>query len=110
MLKVMSDSGGEAADLELLRKAERALSEIDRTEGLIDRHADVLAALRIRIEGGPRKSLEELVQATGDIEGQRARELEERLRREGSRSKGDIGDLMRQEPKKKGSLDDLLDE
>jgi hypothetical protein len=51
----------EQADLDLLKKAERALSEIDRTQGLIDRHADVLAALRIRIEGGPRKSLEPLV-------------------------------------------------
>ena len=41
----------EEDDLKLLRRAERALAEIDRTAGLEDRHADVLAALRIRIEG-----------------------------------------------------------
>lgn len=98
----------EKADLELMRKAERVLAEIDRTQGLDDRHADVLAALRIRIEGGPRRSLEELMQAAGDIEGKRARELEERLRAADSKPSGDIADLMRQEPKKKGSLDDLL--
>jgi hypothetical protein len=97
------------ADLELLRKAERALAEIDRTQGLEDRHADVLAALRIRIEGGPRKTLEELVAATGDIEGKRAKELDERLASEGWREpKGDLADLMSREPKKKKTLDDLL--
>ena len=98
----------EKADVELMRKAERALSEIDRTQGLDDRHADVLAALRIRIEGGPRRSLEELMETTGDIEGKRAKELEERLRGDEERSKGDIADLLRSEPPKKGSLDDLL--
>ena len=96
------------ADLELLRKAERALSEIDRTSGLVDRHADVLAALRIRIEGGPRASLEELLEAAGDIEGKRARELEARLEAEATRPKGDLGDLLAQEPSKKRSLDDLF--
>ena len=57
------------ADLDLIRKAEAVLAEIDRTAGLIDKHADVLAALRIRLEGGPRKSLEELLDAAGDIRG-----------------------------------------
>jgi hypothetical protein len=98
----------EKADLDLLKKAERALSEIDRTQGLIDRHADVLAALRIRIEGGPRKSLEELMAAAGDFEGQRAKELEDKLGAEAERKRGDLADLLKAEPKKKGSLDDLL--
>ena len=98
----------EKADLDLLKKAERVLSELDRTQGLIDRHADVLAALRIRIEGGPRKSLEELMEATGTIEGKRSKELSERLAGEGSKPKGDLGDLLASEPRKKGSLDDLL--
>jgi len=105
MLAIMSE---EKADLELLKKAERVLSEIDRTAGLIDRHADVLAALRIRIEGGPRKSLEELMEATGSIEGKRGKELSEKLQAEGSRTKSDLGDLLSKEPKKKASLDDLL--
>lgn len=97
------------ADLDLIKKAEAALAEIDRTTGLDDRHADVLAALRIRIEGGPRKSLEELIAATGDIAGKRAKELDERLKEEGSKDKGDLSDLLREGPKKRGkSLDDLL--
>lgn len=103
-------SSEEQADLDLLKKAERVLSEIDRTQGLDDRHADVLAALRIRIEGGPRKSLEELMEATGEITGKRAKELEERMRAEGAKSKGDLSDLMSKEPKKGKSLDDLLEE
>ncbi len=98
----------EKADLELLKKAERVLAEIDRTSGLIDRHADVLAALRIRIEGGPRKSLEELIEATGSIEGKRGKELSEKLAAESAKKTGDLVDLMANEPKKKASLDDLL--
>jgi hypothetical protein len=96
------------ADLELIRKAEAVLAEIDRTQGLIDRHADVLAALRIRIEGGPRRSLEELMDAAGEIRGKRAAELDERLAAESARPKGDLADLMAQKPKKRKTLDDLL--
>jgi len=103
----------EQADLDLLKKAEAALGELDRTIGLENRHADVLAALRIRIEGGPRKSLEELIDAAGDIKGKRARELakelDSKLRSEAERKpKGDLSDLLSQEPKKGKSLDDLL--
>jgi hypothetical protein len=99
----------EREDVRLLRKAERTLAEIDRTQGLIDRHADVLAALRIRLEGGPRRTLEELMDAAGHIAGKRTRELDEQLRQE-EKPKGDLADLMSREPKKKGSLDDLLKE
>lgn len=97
----------EAADLDLIRKAESVLAEIDRTAGLIDRHADVLAALRIRIEGGPRRSLEELLDAAGEIRGKSA-ELDDRLKRETAKEGGDLSDLMAKEPKKGKSLDDLL--
>jgi hypothetical protein len=61
-------------DEELIRRTERALSEIDRTSGLIDEHAEVLAALRIRIYGAPRKSLEEVLKAAGDLRGKRSLE------------------------------------
>ena len=61
-------------DDDLLRRAERALSEIDRTSGLIDEHAEVLAALRIRIYGAPRKTLEEVLKAAGDLKGRRSLE------------------------------------
>ena len=99
----------EKADLDLIKKAEAVLAEIDRTAGLIDRHADVLAALRIRIEGGPRKSLEELMEVTGSIEGKRGKELSEKLAAEAARkTSGDLSDMLAKEPKKKASLDDLL--
>jgi hypothetical protein len=58
-------------DRKLLQKVERALAEIDRGTGLSDEHADVLAAVRIRLEGKPRKSLEDLMTAAGDISGKR---------------------------------------
>jgi hypothetical protein len=96
-------------DLALLKKAEAALAEIDRNAGLINRHADVLAALRIRIEGGPRKSLEDLMTAAGEIRGKKD-ELAKRLKAEESKKKGDLGDLLAREPRKKKSLDDLLGE
>ena len=99
----------ERYDLELLKKAEAALAEIDRTAGLVNRHADVLAALRIRIEGGPRKSLEELMTVVGEISGKKGKGLDDRLKAEESRKKGDLSDLIaRGESKKKKSLDDLL--
>jgi hypothetical protein len=60
-----------ADDRKLIQKAERALAEIDRSDGLSDDHADVLAALRLRIEGKPRASLEDLLEAAGDISGKR---------------------------------------
>jgi hypothetical protein len=60
-----------AEDRRLIQKAERVLAEIDRSEGLSDEHADVLAALRLRIEGKPRASLEDLLEAAGDISGKR---------------------------------------
>jgi hypothetical protein len=58
-------------DRKLLRRAERALAEIDRGPGLSDEHADVLAALRIRLEGRERASLEDLMSAAGDLSGKR---------------------------------------
>ena len=76
-------------DDKLLKRAEQALSEIDRTTGLIDEHADVLASLRIRIYGAPKKSLDEVLKAAGELKGKRR--LEEL----------DV-------PKPKRSLDDAL--
>jgi hypothetical protein len=58
-------------DRKLIRRAEQALGEINRGPGLSDEHADVLAALRIRLEGKPRKSLDDLLNAAGDISGKK---------------------------------------
>jgi hypothetical protein len=57
------------SDEALLRRAESVLAELDRTQGLRDEHAEVLAAIRIRIEGGPRRSLDEVLKAAGSIRG-----------------------------------------
>ncbi|MFN2388476.1 MAG: hypothetical protein ABR575_02550 [Actinomycetota bacterium] len=58
-----------ADDRKLFERAAQALAEIDRAQGLSDLHADVLAALRIRLEGRARASLDELLTVTGDISG-----------------------------------------
>lgn len=58
-------------DRKLFQKAADALAEIDRNHGLVDHHADVLASLRIRVEGKRRASLDDLLTATGDISGKR---------------------------------------
>ncbi|HWC14304.1 MAG TPA: hypothetical protein VG929_06895 [Actinomycetota bacterium] len=58
-------------DRKLLQKAADALAEIDRGPGLMDHHAEVLAALRIRLEGKERAKLEDLLSAAGDIGGKK---------------------------------------
>jgi len=58
-------------DRKLFQRAERALAEIDRAQGLSDEQADVLAALRIRIEGKERATLDDLLTATGTISGKK---------------------------------------
>jgi hypothetical protein len=77
-------------DEELLGKAEQALTEIKINQGLSERHASVLAALRIRLKGSAGKSLEEMLAAAGD-----------------PRS-GVEEELTRAESERKPSLDDLL--
>ena len=61
----------ERKDRKLIDRAARVLAEIDRSTGLSDEHADVLAALRIRVEGKERASLEDLIATTGEISGKR---------------------------------------
>jgi hypothetical protein len=59
-------------DEALMRRAESVLAELDRNQGLSDEHADVLAALRIRLDGAPRKSLDDVLRAAGDLKGRRS--------------------------------------
>ena len=47
-------------DERLLARAEEALTEIKVATGLSERHAAVLAALRIRLKGDPGKNLEDI--------------------------------------------------
>jgi hypothetical protein len=79
-------------DEKLLAQAEQALTEIKINRGLSERHASVLAALRIRLKGTAGKSLEEMLAAAGD--------LKPRLEEE----------LAKDETERKSSLDDLLSE
>jgi hypothetical protein len=68
-LKQLQDQVKE--DRKLIRKAADTLAEIGRNEGLSDEHADVLTALRIRLEGKKRASLDELLTVTKDIAGKK---------------------------------------
>jgi len=79
-------------DEKLLAQAEQALTEIKVNHGLSERHASLLAALRIRLKGGGGKSLEEMLAAAGDLKPG----LEE--------------ELAKAESERKPSLDDLLSE
>ena len=79
-------------DLALLRRAEEALTEIKVAQGLSEQHAAVLAALRIRLKGKADTSLEEMLEAAGDLD-----------------SGGKLEELM-EEKKSERTLDDLLAE
>ena len=77
-------------DEKLLAQAEQALTEIKINHGLSDRHASVLAALRIRLKGSAGESLEEMLAAAGDLK------------------PGFEEELAKAESERKPSLDDLL--
>lgn len=81
-------------DEQLLAMAEEALTEIKINQGLSDRHASVLAALRIRLKGSDGKSLDELLDAAGDVGPGDGLERElERAERE-SAEKPSLDDLL----------------
>jgi hypothetical protein len=65
------------SDRKLIGRAAQVLAEIDRGPGLSDEHAEVLIALRIRLEGKERAKLEDLMAVSGEVKGQK-----------------DLGDLM----------------
>src|ERR687887_1666452 len=85
-------------DEKLLRRAEKALTEIKVAVGLSDEHASVLAGLRIRLKGDPGKSLEDLLTAAGDLES--GSKLEALLQEKG-KSKGSLEELLAEKPKPK---------
>ena len=93
-------------DEKLLKRAEKALTEIKVAQGLSDEHASVLAALRLRLTGDPGKSLDEMLAAAGDLGGPNLDEMvaEGPKKKEGP----SLDDVLSQEPRKKQTLDDLL--
>ena len=92
-------------DVELLRRAEKALTEIKVAQGLADHHAAVLAALRIRLKGDPGKNLDDLLSAAGDLGGPQLDALLEEPAAKPARS---LDDVLAKGEKPKKSLDDML--
>ena len=86
-------------DDDLLRRAEEALTEIKVAQGLSERHAAVLAALRIRLKGTAGATLEEMLQAADDAPSDG---LDERLAEADSTPRPSLDDLFRQQPEKPG--------
>jgi hypothetical protein len=78
---------------ELLQKAEEALAEISRTQGLIDRHAEVLAAIRIHLYGEA-PTLDDAIKAAGDLKGKVS------LDNVPEKKKGSLDDALKSSPKK----------
>lgn len=84
-------------DSDLLRRAEEALTEIKVERGLSERHAAVLAALRIRLKGSAGASLEEMLEAADDEKPDRLAETLAEADRESRPSLDDL--LNRPRPK-----------
>jgi hypothetical protein len=84
-------------DAELLARAEEALTEIKVANGLSERHASVLAALRIRLKGSAGKSLEEMLEAAGDLG---SGSLEDKVAETERKPKPSLDDLMKQPERK----------
>jgi hypothetical protein len=103
----MSEDADAAIDRELLVRAELALTQLNNRHGLEPSQSATLTAIRLRLEGVERATLEDLLQAGKDVGGKDplADALRERPRRGPS-----FDDLVAEADKKKPkkSLDDLL--
>jgi hypothetical protein len=86
-------------DERLLRRAEKALTEIKVAQGLSDDQASVLAALRIRLKGDPGKRLEDLISAAGDLEP--GKPLDSLLTDSPKEPKQTLDDVLSSKPKPK---------
>jgi hypothetical protein len=85
-------------DEELLTRAEATLTEIKVAQGLSERHAAVLAALRIRLKGSDTKSLEEMLAAADDPDEEVS--LEDKIAEAERSPKRSLDDLLAKEPPK----------
>jgi hypothetical protein len=85
-------------DEQLLQRAEQALTEIKVNHGLSERHAAVLAALRIRLKGNAGSSLAELLEAAEDPD---TDTLDARLAETERAPKPSLDDLLAAEPEPK---------
>jgi hypothetical protein len=101
----MSEDAGSAIDRELLIRAELALTQVNNRHGLEPQQSATLTAIRLRLEGVERATLEDLLEAGKDVGGKDplADALQERRR---GPSFDDLVADVDKKPKK--SLDDLL--
>ena len=94
-----------ATDAELLRRAELALTQLNNHHGLEPDQSATLTAIRLRLEGKSRASLDDLLTAGKDLGGKDP--LSEAMtRRRQAPSFDDLVAGAEKQPKK--SLDDLL--
>jgi hypothetical protein len=97
-------------DRELLRRAELALTQLNNRHGLEPDQSATLTAIRLRLEGKSRASLDDLLDAGKDLGGKdlggKDPLAEAMTRRRQGASFDDLVAGAEQKPKK--SLDDLL--
>ena len=101
----MSEDADAAVDRELLVRAELALTQLNNRHGLEPDQSATLTAIRLRLEGKSRASLEDLLDAGKDLGGKDPLAEAARRRQKGP-SFEDLVAGAEQKPKK--SLDDLL--
>jgi hypothetical protein len=94
-----------STDRELLRRAELALTQLNNRHGLEPDQSATLTAIRLRLEGKSRASLDDLLDAGKDLGGKDPLAEAMHQRRQGP-SFEDLVAGAEQKPKK--SLDDLL--
>ena len=100
-----ADDKPSQVDRQLLERAELALTQLHTQYGLTAEQSSTLTAIRLRLEGKARASLEDLLDAGKDLGAKDP--LGEALRRE-SRGPSFEEALSEAEGRKKPSLDDLL--
>jgi hypothetical protein len=101
----MSDDAPTAIDRELLVRAELALTQVNTRHGLEPDQSATLTAIRLRLEGKGRASLDDLLTAGKDLGGKDPLADALRERRRGPSFDDLISDV---DDKPKKSLDDLL--
>jgi hypothetical protein len=87
----MSEDADSAIDHELLVRAELALTQLNNRHGLEPTQSATLTAIRLRLEGVERATLEDLLAAGKDVGG-----------------KDPLADALRDRPRPGPSFDDLV--
>jgi hypothetical protein len=101
----MSEDAGSAIDRELLVRAELALTQVNNRHGLEPQQSATLTAIRLRLEGVERATLEDLLAAGKDVGGKDPLTDALQERRRGPSFDDLVADV---DKKPKKSLDDLL--